>query len=113
MVPSLEHYRCISAYIPSTQQIRVCDTVHYFTHDIPFPVVNDIDHIKKAAADILKLLSSPNKNFPFFSTTDEVQNAIHKTTELLQCTTTPTVHEAKQSIKDIHVPTLPPILTAP
>ena len=30
--PSLDHYRLISAYVPSTQQLRVCDTVQYFPH---------------------------------------------------------------------------------
>ena len=58
-------------------------------------------------------MSSPNKALPFFSTADEIQNAIHKTAELLQRTPSPPVHALQQSIKGIHVPTLPPILTAP
>lgn len=44
--PSLDHYRCISAYVPSTQQLRVCDTVQYFPHTILFPITTDMDSLK-------------------------------------------------------------------
>ena len=53
--PSLDHYRCIFPYVPSTQQLRLCDTVQYFPHIIPFLLTNDIDNLKQAAADILSL----------------------------------------------------------
>ena len=87
--------------------------MQYFPHDIPFPIVNDVDHLKKAAADILKILSCPHKTLPFFSNTDEVQQAIHKTAELLHRSSTPPSHVLPLTSKHVHVPTLPPILTAP
>ena len=103
----------ISIHTYHSTAVRVCDTVQNFPHHIPFPIVNDVDHLKKAAADILKILFSPHRALPFFSNTDEVQHAIHKTAELLQCTTMPPIHALQHNLINVHVPTLPPILTAP
>ena len=35
--PALNHYRCVTCYFPRTRATRVCETVTFLPHDIPFP----------------------------------------------------------------------------
>ena len=44
--PSLYHYRCVQCYFLRTRDIRNCDTVDFFPHDIPFPRVTLNDHLQ-------------------------------------------------------------------
>ena len=57
--PAMEHYRCVSAYIPHTGQERICDTVKFLPEKIPFPQVTTQDYLKNAAQEILELLKNP------------------------------------------------------
>ena len=99
---SLDHYRCISAYVPSTQQLRVCDTVQYFPHTIPFPITTDMDSLKQAAEDILSLLAKPKRDYllrttlmifnmqsnrllPFYTEPQLLLNASFNITHLFMC----------------------------
>ena len=63
--PVMEHYRCVTAYIMSTMDTRVCDTVEFFPHDIPLPATSDADYLKQAAEDILAILRKPKPTLPY------------------------------------------------
>ena len=57
--PAMNHYRCVEIYFTRTRTTRVCDTVRFFPHEIPFPQVTTADHLKQAASDIVYLLKNP------------------------------------------------------
>ena len=43
--PALDHYRCVTCYFPRTRTTRVCETVTFFPHKVPFPKVTLTDHL--------------------------------------------------------------------
>ena len=55
----MEHYRCVTCYFPRTRTTRICETVTFLTHEVPFPKVNLQDHLKQAAEDIITILTQP------------------------------------------------------
>ncbi len=34
--PALEHYRCVTCFVPATQALRITNTIEYFPHNAPF-----------------------------------------------------------------------------
>ena len=57
--PSMKHYWCVQCYLPIKKQLRECDTVTFIPHEYPFPEVKLDDFLKRAANDIITLLSAP------------------------------------------------------
>ena len=86
--PSLEHYRCVRVYIPSTFSERITDTVEYFPHDIKFPVYDTNQFLKRAASDILAALNTKTNPPPGVPPHDTFQQAIKQTALLLHRATT-------------------------
>ena len=83
--PSLSHYRCVQCYFPRTREVRDCDTVEFFPHDIPFPRVTLEDHLKQAATDILAILSNPpSTTVPSLQAGDTTNQAIMEIAKLLK-----------------------------
>ena len=37
VAPVLNHYRCVTCYVPSTHSEVIADTVHFLPEHIPFP----------------------------------------------------------------------------
>ena len=75
--PAPNHYRCVKCYFPKTRSTRVCETVTFFPHEIPFPQVRLQDHLKQAAEDIITILTQPPKNtVPSLRAGDPVRNAL-------------------------------------
>eukprot|EP00957_Ditylum_brightwellii_P034837 2639621-Ditylum_brightwellii.AAC.1 len=65
--PSMEHYRCIKCFVPSTGATVDIDTLKLLGHDIPIPKVDDKDTLHQALADVVHLLQNPQKtNLPAF-----------------------------------------------
>ena len=56
--PSMEHYRCVTCFIPSTNTIRHCDTVEFFPHATPIPELTTDSYLRQAASDIVHLLKN-------------------------------------------------------
>lgn len=83
--PSLEHYRCVKTFIPSTSAIRDADTVTFFPHRVPFPKTTTEDHLKQSVTDILHILNHKDAptQLPFLHFGDETKNAITDIAELL------------------------------
>ena len=73
----MKHYCCITAYFPRTQTTRICDTVTFFPHDVPFPRVTLKDHLQQAAEDITNILTNtPPSTVPTLQAGDPVKNAL-------------------------------------
>ena len=60
--PSLNHYLCITTYIPQTHAERKTDTAVLIPTVIPIPEVNVDDHIKATGEKLIHLLTK--KKFP-------------------------------------------------
>ena len=83
--PSMDHYRCVQCYFPRTREVRNCDTVEFFPHDIVFPRVTLKDHLKQAADDLITILTQPPKNnVPSMQAGDPTRNAILQIAKLLK-----------------------------
>ena len=77
--PAMRHYRCVRCYFPATKSERICDTVKFFPHDIPFPAIKTDDYLKQAVKDIITILTKPpSSTTPSLSTGDPVRNALLK-----------------------------------
>ena len=118
--PALDHYRCVTCYFPRTRTTRVCETVTFIPHDIPFPKVTLKDHLQQAAEDIIKILTHPPApTVPSLEAGDPVRNALLDIAQQLkrvdaiptdgaqvtQETRVPSV--TKQSEKDAAAPRVP------
>ncbi len=64
IAPSVEHYRCMQCYIPSTHQVQVADTIQFFPHHIDFPALSLNKYLLNALDTIAVILRqkhlSPN-----------------------------------------------------
>lgn len=117
IAPTLEHYRCVQCYIPSTRQVLIEDTVQFFPHKIKFPSVSINDHLLNAIDDIISILH--NKKFQHENTTiqfhDETKVALQLVADILHAVTkkpvlpppSPFLHQVKATLKNVvHLPIL-------
>ena len=75
--PALDHYRCVECYFPRTRTTRVCETVTFFPHEVPFPKVTITDHLRQAATDIVTILTKPpSTTTPSLQAGDPIRNAL-------------------------------------
>ncbi len=80
--PSLDHYRCLRCYIPTSHRTRNCDTVEFFPHSTPIPNYQPEDYIHKALSDIIASLQS-RTNIPGLTITDRLSDATLEVARLL------------------------------
>ena len=81
--PALEHYRCITCYIPSTGKERVVDTVQWFPHVVPIPAASTDDYLRQAVADIIALLNTRQQH-PTLAINPTTEQIVRQVAELLQ-----------------------------
>jgi len=63
--PTDKHYQCVTCYFSKTKVERVCDTVTFITHVIPFPKVKLSDHLRQTATVMVHFLTSlPSNTVP-------------------------------------------------
>ena len=62
--PSLEHYRCVKCYMPSTHAEVDADTVKFIPNVVPIPEADISTHLKNSVNDLVHLLAHPNKHLP-------------------------------------------------
>jgi hypothetical protein len=74
--PSMEHYRCMKCYIPTSGRERDIDTIKCFPKNIRFPNISTADYLKQAATDIIALLMKPSSNLPYLEYGDATNNAL-------------------------------------
>ena len=85
--PSLDHYRCVRCYLPSTGGVRDVDTVQFFPKRINFPTVTTEDMLIQSATGILTVLQTPPPSLvPKLHYGDNVRNAIGQLARLLHRT---------------------------
>jgi hypothetical protein len=82
--PSLEHYRTMKCYMPTTGSIRYTDTLQFIPATFKFPETTTEDYLRQSVGDILALLQDPPKTLPFLSYGDATKNAVTKIAQLLQ-----------------------------
>ena len=75
--PAMTHYRCLECYFPRTRATRICDTVTFLPHDIPFPTLSVTEYLKQSADDIIHLLTlPPSPLVPTLTAGDPVRHAL-------------------------------------
>ena len=75
--PSLQHYRCMKCFMPTTRAEVNADTITFFPKTIKFPKVDINDFLRQAATDIITLLTNPPPPLiPSLSAGDDSYNAI-------------------------------------
>lgn len=65
-------------YFPRTRTTRICETLTFIPHNIPFPKLTLRDHLIQAVEDIIHILTqSPNNNnVPSLQAGDPVRSAL-------------------------------------
>ena len=111
--PSLEHYRCVKCFFPSTGKTRDTDTVEFFPKEIPFPKTTTEDYLIQATSDILALLQEPPKSLPYLQYGDKTKNALVTLSKLLNQAASPSVlktipEEPSRQVEQIPIPVRAP-----
>ena len=106
--PSLEHYRCIKCFIPTTKSEINSDTLAFFPHEIPLPKVSAEDYLKQATQDIISLLTHPVTFLPNLKVGDTTKNALLEIAQILHRSITDIV-PLHLPIKKKNIPPSPPI----
>jgi hypothetical protein len=110
--PSMEHYRCVKCYLPSSGRERDIDTLELFPKQIPFPQVTTNDYLQQAAADIISILTTKPSITPSLAYNDETKNALFKIAQLLGWSALPpTAPDIPSPLP--RVPTLPTVPPSP
>ena len=83
--PSLDHYRCVRVYMPSTHSVVIADTVEFLPERIAFPHSTTESYIKQTLRDLLLLLKKKNlMNVPQASFGDPIHTALQQIADVLQ-----------------------------
>jgi hypothetical protein len=86
---SMEHYRCVKGYTPSSGRERDVDALDFFPKRIPFPKVTTDGYLQQAAADIIYILTTKPSVTPSLAYGDDTKNALLKIAQLLGRSTLP------------------------
>ena len=82
--PSLEHYRCLKCYNPSTFNKVNTDALNLIPNQTPIPVYLDVDVATQAIDNIVHILKNPAKsNIPTVLQGDAIKKAFQKVSRLL------------------------------
>ena len=111
--PSLEHYRCVKCFMPTTGTVRDADTVEFFPHKIPIPVLTTDSCLRQAATDIVELLRKRKSPYPSLQYGDEVKNALAQIALLLNRAPAQPNQIAAQEPAKVNQPAHPPRVQQP
>jgi len=81
--PSMEHYRCVKCYVPTTGRERDADTISFFPKKVKFPKTTTEDYLRQAASDIVFILQNKPSIVPSLDFGDETENALLHISTLL------------------------------
>ena len=65
--PAMDHYRCITCYIPSTFKTRLTDTATLIPHNIPIPTSTIDEHLRKVSSDLIYILNKKKPPIPLYN----------------------------------------------
>ena len=105
--PAMDHYRCMTCYIPSLASIRILDTVDFFPTQIKFPSVTKDDHIRQAITVLVTILSTRPTTLPEIQFGNNTENALHQIAGILQRAVPLPQPNAPKKDVDAHTPTPP------
>ena len=61
IAPSLQHYRCVRCYVPTTRSELISNTIKFLPEYIPIPNATIEDYIKATLEKILTTMQSQDK----------------------------------------------------
>ena len=81
--PAMNHYRCMTCFIPQTRQERISDTIQFFPSKINFPIVSINEQLINALEQITSIIGSMdfihlNKNLQINNDTTQALNFLYK-----------------------------------
>ena len=82
--PSLDHYRYIQWYIPTTGILHITDTLQYIPKALAFLKRTTKDYLLQAIGDIQAIIKYPPKTLPFLSYGDATKKSINHIAHILQ-----------------------------
>ena len=85
--PSIDHYRCIQCYIPTTIIVRITDTLQYIPKELASPNTTTEDYFQQAIGYILSIIQEPLKTLPLLSYGYATKNIINHIVHILQLST--------------------------
>ena len=98
--PSLEHYRCVGFYIPSSHSTQIADTAEFLPAVFPLLKTSSEDYLHQPIGDIITLLADPKPTAPPLSLRKDTQNPIKLIATLL--------NRAIPAPQDVETPLPPP-----
>jgi hypothetical protein len=82
--PALDHYRCVTCFVPDTRKELISDTVTFLPAQYKFPEIKTDDFLAQAATDIISILSKPPPStVPSLEAGDLTRNALLKIAQSL------------------------------
>ena len=84
--PSLDHYRCMQCYIPTTGIVHITDTLQYIPNSFDFPNTTTEYYLQQAIGYIISIIQDPWINFLYWPTGIK-NNLINHIVRLLQKST--------------------------
>ena len=83
--PAMDHYRCYTCLVSSTNRIRVSDTVKFFPHSVPFPQTTLETYLRQVAEDMLHILQNPTEQpYPTLTFGNTLKNAFIQVSQILK-----------------------------
>ena len=103
--PALDHYRCYTCFVPSTNTERHPDTVDFFPVVNPIPFITTYNYLRQAANDILYIPQHPQRTIPSLMYGNKISNVyIHLAQILKQATVPPPTAQEPASIPRVLTP---------
>ena len=79
----MDHYRCITCYIPSTFKTRLTDTATLISHNIPIPTSTIDEHLRKVSSDLIYILNKKKPPIPGLTYSEPTKEALQQIATLL------------------------------
>lgn len=106
--PSLDHYRCVTCYLPNTYREIITDTVKFLPTHIPIPEASIDDHIRKSLQELTSLLSNKVTTFPVAMTSPTNRQALVQLADIFHQDTTVLSHNpTSEGAEPVTKPTNP------
>jgi hypothetical protein len=105
--PCLHHYRCYNVWIPTTNSIRIANTVDWFPHNLTMPTSSPTDILLATAKDLTAALRQSQRN-PLLPPPDtKTRQALVQLDEIFSNVTKPTITTiaAFPRVPNVKIPT--------
>ena len=85
--PSMEHYRCVQCFMPTTSSVCNMDTLTLFPTATLFPKTKTEYYLRQSVGDILAIPSKPKTQLPFLTYGGTKTSAVESIAKILQLAT--------------------------